>query len=202
MRGSASGGRGRLAGFRPRSVVLSSPYPVSECRRRLAAVTTRRGSASWYLDPSTAGRAEPRFRGDAGSWLLSVTLFEGGRNGFRPWLDGRLEPAAGGGTTLTASVGMQGGKRAVWCLIAGAGGLISVSMVAGGAALLASGRLQGLAAVLGSLALVACVAGFGAAGLRSLEHKTRRLIREVNVTLGSTATFPSPDAVPANSSGA
>jgi len=44
-------------------------------------------------------------------------------------------------------------------------------------------------AVLGSLTLLAVMASFRVAGLRSLERKTPGLIREMNETLGSTAAL-------------
>ena len=47
-----------------------------------------------------------------------------------------------------------------------------MSMLAAGAALLPPGHLGGVIAVLGSLTLLAVMAGFRVAGLRSLELKT------------------------------
>jgi hypothetical protein len=113
-----------------------------------------------------------------------------------------LEQSADGGTTVTGAVGIPAEVREVVVLIAGAWGVILLAMLAGGAALLASGRIGGLAAVLGSLALVAVMAVFRAAGLRSLQRNLPRLVAEMNETLGSTAVFPSPDAGPANGNGA
>jgi hypothetical protein len=72
--------------------------PAGEYLRRLGMVTTTRGMTSWYLDPRTAGRPEPRFRGDTGPARIFVARFAAaGRSSFAPWLDARLEPAAGGG---------------------------------------------------------------------------------------------------------
>lgn len=70
------------------------------------------------------------------------------------------------------NIGLHSDLRAVGCLIDGAGGLISLSMLAAGAALLPPGHLGGVIAVLGSLTLLAVMAGFRVAGLRSLELKT------------------------------
>ncbi len=57
---------GWLDAMAPHSVTLSCPYPADECVRRLTAVTTDRGPLSWYLDPRTAGRRDPRLFGKAG----------------------------------------------------------------------------------------------------------------------------------------
>jgi hypothetical protein len=91
---SATRVRSWFAGFGSRPVVLSSPYPASECLQRLAMVTSHRGS-TWYLDPRNAVLRDPRFRGDAGPSWISLARFEDavGRNSFVPWLQGRVEPA-------------------------------------------------------------------------------------------------------------
>jgi hypothetical protein len=78
-------------------VVLSSPYPVDECLRRLAQVTTTRMPTSWYLDSRTAVRPDPRFWGDVSPSGISVVQFaeKTGRASFAPQLRVRPEPAAG-----------------------------------------------------------------------------------------------------------
>jgi hypothetical protein len=200
MLNSAARVRKWFAGFRSRPVMLSSPHPVSECLRRLAAVTTQRGSTSWYLDPRNASRPDPRLRGDVGPSRISVARFEdaAGRNSYAPWLDARLESAAGGGTTLTGRVGLHPAVTVLIPMIAGVGGLLALGALAGGVALLVSGHLSGLLpAVLIPLALTAFIVSFNTVGLRSLERDIPKLIQEMNEILGSTATFPSPAAVPA-----
>jgi hypothetical protein len=188
------------AGFRSRPVVLSCPHPDSECLRRLALVTTQRGTTSWYLDPRTAGRPDPRLRGDVGPSRLSVARFEdaSGRNSFAPWLDARLEPDPGGGTTLRGRIGLHPAVRILIPLIAGVGGLIAVAAVLGGIALLVHGHLSGLLpAVLIPLGMTAFFAGFNVVGLRSLERDIPKLVEEMNSILDSTATLAEPASVPA-----
>jgi len=171
LRGSASGKRSWLACFRPRRVVLSSPYPVSECLRRRAVVTTRRGPTSWCLDPRTVGRAEPRFWGDAGPSRISVTLFEGGLDSFRPWLDVRLELAAGEGQRWREHRAASG-RAGSWVPDRRCGRSDLLVHAGGRRPPAASGHLGGVMAVLGSLTLLAVMASFRVAGLRSLERKT------------------------------
>jgi hypothetical protein len=110
---SANGVRGWLAGFGSRPVVLSSPHTVSECLDRLAGVTAQRGQVSWYLDPKTAGCPGPRFRGEAGPQRIWVARFAdvAGRDSFAPWLNARLEPAAGGGTELRRVMSVEVAAR-------------------------------------------------------------------------------------------
>jgi hypothetical protein len=161
-------------------------------------VTSHRGS-TWYLDPRNAVLRDPRFRGDAGPSWISLARFEDavGRNSFVPWLQGRLEPAAGGGTTFTGRVGLNPAVKAVIPVIAGCGGLIALSALAGGVALLAAGHLGGLLpGVLIPLALITLLVSVNVVGMRSLEREIPRLIQEVNGVLGSTATFPGRAAVP------
>jgi hypothetical protein len=96
----------------PRPVVLSSPYPVEECLRRLAQVTTKRTITSWYLDTKTAVLRNPRFWGDVSPDGITIVEFEHAseRASYSPQLCVRPEPAAGGGTTLTGTIGMALGS--------------------------------------------------------------------------------------------
>jgi hypothetical protein len=133
MSASGTSVRGWVARFRPRPVVLSSPYPVGECLRRLAEVTTVRGPTAWYLDPKTALRPDPRLRGDLGPSGISVVRWPAARgrpHSFQPWLRVRPEPAAGGGTTLTGTIGITPEERAVLWIIYGATGLIALGAIA------------------------------------------------------------------------
>lgn len=197
MPGSVSGARGMLAGIRSRPVVLSSPYPPGECLRRLTMVTTKRSAASWYIDPRTVGRAEPRFRGDIGPSRIFVARFAdvAGRNSFAPWLDARLESAAGGGSTLTGTIGLHPAVRAFIPVFAGVAGLMAVAALAGGVRLLVSGHLSGLVpAVLAPLAAAALSAGLRAASLRLPQRSAGELIREISEVLGPAAASAGPAA--------
>ena len=167
MPGSVPGVLGRLAGVQSRPVALSSPYPPGECLRRLTMVTTERGAASWYLDPRTVGRAEPRFRGDAGPSRIFVARFAdvAGRNSFAPWLDARLEPAAGGGSTLTGTIGLHPAVRAFIPVLAGVAGLIAVA---------------------------ALIAGLRSASLRLPQRPAGELIRDISEVLGLAAASAGP----------
>lgn len=187
-------GKSWLARFGCRPVVFSSPHPGSECLQRLARVTTRRGFISWYTDPRNAGRPGPRLRGDAGPSRIFVAPFEdaAGRNSFAAWLDARLEPVAGGGTTLTGKIGLYPGVRGMILGVAGIGGLIVAGAVAGGTVLLVHGQPSGLLAVLAAPVMIAGFGGLIAVGLRSLERGIPKLIEEINGTLDSTATFTDP----------
>lgn len=177
--------------FRPRPVMLSSPHTDSECLRRLALATTQRTATSWYLDPRTAGRPEPRLRGDVGPSRIFVARFEDaqGRNSFAPWLDGRLEPTAGGGAALAGRIGLHPAVRRLLRLIAWVGALMAVIAVSGGIALLADGHLSRVPPMLILLVLATFFAGSSVAGLRSLERDIPKLIDEVNGLLDSVATL-------------
>ena len=184
----ASSLRGLLAALRPRPVVFSSPCPASECFRRLAAVTTRRGFTSWHLDPQTAGRPDPKLRGSLGASQISVARWKdaAGRGTFAPWLYARLQADPSGGTTLTGSIGLHPLVRALIPVFAVVGVLIALGGLAGGVALLVSGHIRGsLPDVLIPLFLGVFMVGLNLAGLRSLERNLPRLIEEINAILGS-----------------
>jgi hypothetical protein len=179
---------------RPRPVVLSSPYPVEECLRRLGQVTTTRTSESWYLDARTAVLPDPRFRGDVGPASISIVRFDGvhGRGGvsFSPRLDVRPEPAAGGGTTLTGTIGVDPyTKDFIRATTVGAG-LLSLALIAAGTANLVGGHIIGLLFVLAPLFLAGRFGSVSVLGLPFLEEHIAKLIEDANKTLGSTATFP------------
>lgn len=186
-----------LAGFHSRPVVLSSPHPTSECLQRLATVTTQRGAGSWYVDHRSARRPEPRFWGNIGPSWISIARFEdaAGRKSFAPCLDARPEPSARGGTTFTGRIGLQPAVRVLVSVMSAAGGLIAVAGVTGGVVLLVHGHLSGLAVMLIPLGVIAVFAAFNAAGLRSLERGTPKLIEELNGILDATATFTGPASV-------
>jgi hypothetical protein len=197
---SATWVRGWFASFRPRQIVLSSPYPASECIRRLALVTTQRSFTSWHLDAHNASCRAPQFRGTISQSWISVARFEdaAGRNSFAPWLQARLEGSVSGGTTLTGSIGLHPAVRVVIPILAAVAGLIAVSAFAGGVVMLISGHVSGaLPAVLMPLALTAFIAGFYAAGLKTLNRAIPKLVQELNATLGSSAFSPYPVGVQA-----
>lgn len=186
-----------LAGFQSRPVMLSSPHPASECLQRLAAVTTQRRSASWYIDHRSARRPQPRLWGNVGPSWISVARFEdaAGRNRFAPCLDAHAEPLARGGTMFTGRIGLQPAVRVVISVLAAVGGVMAVAGVTGGVVLLVHGHLSGLAAMLIPLVVIAVFAVLNTAGLRSLERGTPKLVEELNGILDSTATFTGPASV-------
>lgn len=112
-----------------------------------------------------------------------------------PRLDVRLESAAGGGTTLTWTIGMRPEASAAVGLVLAVAGLIVLGFLEGGVSLLVSGNVSGLVpALLVPVGVIAVLWGFEAAGVRSLRQDTPRLLGEVNEILGSTATFAGPAA--------
>jgi hypothetical protein len=180
---------------RPRPVVLSSPYPVDECLRRLTQVTTTRMPTSWYLDSRTAVRPDPRFWGDVSPSGISVVPFakktsRGTRASFAPELRVRPEPADGNGTTLTGTIGMEQDSRDILRVMIGGFGFLALAFFAGGIAIVVGGDLSGLAPLLTPLAMIATITPFFGYGLQSLERHIPKLIADVNKTLGSSATFP------------
>jgi hypothetical protein len=169
-----------------------SPYPPSECARRLAAVTTERGSTTWYLDPANACKPAPRLRGTIHQSGILVARFEdaAGRNSFAPYLDARLVPGADGGTVVAGKIGMHPNSRAVGAVAVSFAGLVLLGSLAGGISQLAVGHLRGLLFVLFPIVLGAFIAAINLAGRRSLEHNTPKLIGEINAILASSATLP------------
>ena len=183
------------ARIRPRPVVLSSPYPTDECLRRLAQVTTTRIPTSWYLDSRTALRPDPRLWGDVSPSGISVVQFAGktsraSRASFAPQLRVRPEPAAGNGTTLTGTIGMEQDSRDIIRVLIGGFGFLALVFIAGGIAIVVGGDLSGLAPLLAPLAMIATVTPLFIDGMRSLERNIPKLIGDVNKTLRSSATFP------------
>jgi len=171
----------------PRPVVLSSPYPVEECLRRLAQVTTKRTTTSWYLDTKTAVLPNPRFWGDISPSGITIVEFEdaSGRASYSPQLCVRPEPAAGGGTTLTGTIGMEPYKKDVTRVMTVGACLMCLAFIAVGIALLVGGHLTGLLFVLIPLFLASFFVGFSVQGLPFLEEHIVKLIEDVNKTLGS-----------------
>lgn len=197
---ASSDGRVRiwLGILRRRPLVLSSPYPASECLQRLTEVTTSRGPTSWYLDPRTVRRPEPRFRGEISPSRIMLFRFTAvaGRNSFFPVLDVRPGQGADGGTTLSGEIGM-GPAGGFLPVLTGAACLGSLSMLVAGVVQLILGHLIGLAPALAFPLPVAAMAGFNVVGHRSLERDIPELLQEVNEVLGSTAAFPGASAIPA-----
>src|ERR1700722_16529703 len=132
MAGAGRRARMWLGSFGRRPVTLSSPYPVAECLQRLAAVTTSRGRATWYLDPRTARRPDPVFKGELYPSRTRLARFApGGRNSFVAMLEVRLDPAADGGTSLSGWAGMPAGAfQATFLTTVGA--LVSLGLLTAG----------------------------------------------------------------------
>ena len=196
MAGAAGGPWARLMGVRYCPVVLASPYPAGECLRRLAAVTTYRGAASWYLDTKTVGHPDPRFRGHISPSRIIVARWADarGRRGFAPWLDARLESAVGGGTTLTGTIGPPEGSLAFSTAFVSVVGLMAAGAVAAGVHLLLMGHLAELTAVmLAPLALAALIAVLRTS-LRLPERTADALLREFSESFGSTVVPAGPVA--------
>ena len=175
--------------FRPRLVALTCPHPPAECARRLAAVTSERGYVAWHLDPRSLRRTKPRLRGQVSGQQASVTrfVFTSRRSSFAAWLDVRLEPSAGGGTTLTGQAGLPAAVRTSLAIVAGLFGLSALTTAGAGVELLATGRLAGLltiiAAALAGVALAAVVRLFGSWATR---REIPKLLDEVDAILDSS----------------
>jgi hypothetical protein len=176
-----------LGSFGRRPLVLSSPYPVAECVQRLAAVTTSRGRTTWYLDPRTALRPDPLFKGELYPSRTRLARFvgAGSRNTFVAMLEVRLDPRADGGTVLSGWIGRPAGAFQA-TLFTGMGGLVSLGLLAAGIVQLVLGHIIGLLPTLAFPLPAAFFAGFFAIGHRSLESDIAELVQEVNEVLGST----------------
>ena len=173
----------------PRPVVLSSPYPVEECLRRLAQVTTKRTTTSWYLDTKTTVLPNPRFWGDISPSGITIVEFEDASEravSYSPQLCVRPEPAADGGTTLTGTIGMEPYKKDVIRVMTVGACLMGLVGIGVGIAILVGGNLTGLLLVLVLPLMVGGFVGFSVQGLPFLEEHIAKLIGDVNKTLGST----------------
>jgi hypothetical protein len=189
---AGAGNRARtwLGSFGRRPVALSSPYPVAECLQRLAAVTTLRGRTTWYLDPRTAMRPDPLFKGELYPSRTRLARFAvtGGQNSFVALLEVRLDPRPDGGTALSGWIGMPAGAfRATMFTVLG--GLVSLGLLAAGVVQLALGHIIGLVPTLTSPLPAAAFIGMFALGHRSLEADIAELVHEVNGVLGTTGTL-------------
>jgi hypothetical protein len=189
--------------IRRRPVVLSSPRPPDECLQRLTAVTTSRGAMSWYLDPRTAVRPDPRFRGDVGRSWIRVARFQAasGRGSFVAWLDAEPWVSDDGGTELRGWIAPPPATAGFLPMVAVVACLASLGLLAAGVAQLVLGHVIGLVpALLFPLPAIA-MAAINATGRWSLEQEAAKLVDELNGVLGSTATFPGLPAVPAAAGG-
>lgn len=184
--------RSRREGFRRRPAALSSPYPVSECLHRLAAVTMSRGPTTWYLSARSAGLPDPRFRGEVHQSRIILSRFNTGRGSYFAVLDARLGPKADGGTRLTGQIGLAPGTAKLLPVLTGAFALASLGLLATGVVQLALGHIAGLAPTAEFPLPVAVAAGFHVLGRRSLERDISRLLAQVGEVLGSTAVSPGP----------
>lgn len=104
--------------YSPVPVTMSSPHPQEECIRRLAKVTSVRGSGLWYLDPKTAVLPDPLLRGYV--WKSSIQIEDFtppspmyGGHPFR--LEAELTPTPNGGTTLKGQVRPTDSAEASGC---------------------------------------------------------------------------------------
>jgi hypothetical protein len=147
MAGAGSRARSWLAGFGRRPLALSSPYPVAECLQRLAAVTTSRGRTTWYLDPKTAMRPDPLFKGELYRSRTRLIRFADTNQKSPVWLEVRLDPRADGGTTLSGWIGRPAGAFAA-TLFTTLACLVGLGLLVAGIIQLARGRIIGLAPAL------------------------------------------------------
>jgi hypothetical protein len=191
----------------PRPVTVSSPHPPHECLRRLTKVTSARGADRWYLDPKTAVLPDPLFRGDVKPARVHVAGFMTSANSrYRPlasWLDAEIEPAAGGGTTLTGTVGpnqydQEAGEQ-VGCLIATVGLLMCAVSLIIGVVKLASGHIaSGLPPLLIPIPVAAGVV-YLIISFRKMpdpgDEASAKLMRKVARLLNATVDYP--DEAPA-----
>jgi hypothetical protein len=175
----AAGAKGLFAGLYCRPVALSSPHPAEECLRRLAAVTSTRGS-TWYLDARNAGKPDPRFRGSVTARWIRVARFSEaiGRNSFVPRLQGSLRPAAGGGTAFAGEVGPDRAAVVMLVIMTGMLSVFSLASVATDVSMARAGDLGGLLAfVLIPVAMYALLVGMVVAAKRSVAREIPRLIQ-------------------------
>jgi hypothetical protein len=195
--GSAAPVGGWFSGFRSRPVVLLSPHPVSECLRRLTVATTERELSRWHLYPDNARLGAPRFRGSVSPSRILVARCEDavGRASFAPWLEGRLDASASGGTMITGSIGLHPTKRAAIPVVAAVAGLIGLGALAAAFGFPSGHISRSLPAVLMPFAMIALMVAVNIKGLRTLEQNIPKLVQEMNATLGSSAVSPDPGAV-------
>jgi hypothetical protein len=107
--------------FSPRRVVFASPFPPSECSRRLMVATTTQVRDDYLR--RLAG-AEPRTRliGGADPSGVRVAIPRERRRSPEPWLDGVIYPTRSGGSTLIGTAGVSSsraiGPRVLTVLVA------------------------------------------------------------------------------------
>lgn len=188
-----------FAGLRSRTVVLSTACSPGECTVRLASVTAQRGLGAWYRDPQNYHRGDPRLLGRVGPCEISVGRYPEAtrRNSFAPWIVARPTATSEGGTTLTGSIGLGSGVGALMVATAALWAMMALAVVAEGIAMLANGRLTGLLLItLVPLAWTAPLAAITYFGSRSLGHDIPKLVNEVCVILGASASVATPATVP------
>ena len=68
-----------------------------------------RGRRTWYLDPRTALRPDPLFKGELYRSRTRLTRFADTNQRSPVWLEVRPDPQAGGGTALSGWIGRPAG---------------------------------------------------------------------------------------------
>jgi hypothetical protein len=99
-----------LDAWRDRPVAVQSPLSVEEAVARLDAGLSR---SLWRL-PTTPSII--RVRGEVAPEYVRLTPYSGGRNSWRPVLDGRIVASPAGGSELVGTIGLHAGVR-VFCAL-------------------------------------------------------------------------------------
>jgi hypothetical protein len=190
-----------LGGLRTQPVVLSSECPPGDCAARLVRVTAQRGLGVWYRDPQNYlyHRGDPRLLGTVDAGHVSVVHYpEGaGRNSFAPLLQGQLQPAADGGTTLTGTIGLHPAVGVGLPVMAVVWGAVVLVPFAVGIARLVTGHINGLLlTILSPLFWAVPALGIMVIGGGSLQRDIPKLIGEMCGILDASSTFPNPPAEP------
>lgn len=125
-----------------------------------------------------------------------MSLFRTSPRGFKPVLECRVEQAAGGGTTLTGTLGPSSGSRVQLPVVLVAFPIALMGLVVTGCVQLALGHSRGVLLFLGALAGAALCAGVVTTGRKRIEREIPMLLEQMNKVLDSTTEPGGCESIP------
>ena len=177
--------------FKPRPVVIMSPFPPAECGRRLERATDR-SVANQIIGPIFSGGSGLSLYGKVSPARIRVArLRYFSRNSWQPWFDGVIETAPDGGTILRGTIAPRSQTLPTFLLISAVWAVAIPALIAAGVYNIVSGARQGLPFLLMAGFTAVLITAMVVIAPRQIRSETQRLLGDLSRVLGSTATMES-----------